>query len=295
MALRSWLIVPADSEKKLGMAIATGTDAIVLDLGESVANEAKEVARVRARDWLVAHRQQVAAASRRIPRWVRINALDSRLWRDDLIEVMKGHPDGVILPRAGGPEAVRQLSAEIYEIEQRSQIQPNATKVVAVAGETAASALGIAEYADASLPRLAGLTWNDSGLAQAIGATRARNPDGGLSAASALVRSHALLAAHARGLAALECAHPDHHDTASIETAAANARADGFTGMFVNHPAQVPAINAAFTPTEDELAEARAIVAALEGEPGSALHPLDRRMIDEASARKARRLLGLEE
>jgi citrate lyase subunit beta/citryl-CoA lyase len=295
MALRSWLIVPADSEKKLGMAIATGTDVIVLDLGESVENDAKEVARIRARDWLVAHRQQVAAASRRIPRWVRINALDSRLWRDDLIEVMKGHPDGVILPRAAGPEAVRQLSAEIYEIEQRSQIKPNATKVIAVAGETAASALGLGEYADASLPRLAGLTWSDSGLARAIGATRGRDADGKPNAASALVRSHALLAAHARGLAALECGHPNHQDSEIFEAAAANARADGFTGMFAVHPAQVPAINAAFTPTEEELAEARAIVAALEGEPGSAVHPFDRRLIDEPMARKSRRLLGLED
>lgn len=294
MTIRSWLVVPADNEKKLGMSIATGADAIVLDLSDSVGHDAKEVARIKARDWLVAHRQQVAASTRRLARWVRINPLDSRLWRDDLVEVMKGRPDGVILPRAANPEAVRQLSAELYEIEQGSQIAPNATKVIAVVGETAASALGIPAYAEASLPRLTGLTWNDTGLAGSIGAAGGRKGDGTWSAASALVRAQALLAAHARGLAAIECAFAAHQDTAASEAAIHDARADGFTGMFAVHPAQVSAINAAFTPSESELADARAVVAAVEGEPGGAMHPLDRRMIDEAQVRKSRRLLGVE-
>lgn len=295
MALRSWLIVPADSEKKLVKSMAAGADAIVLDLAGTVAHDAKEVARAWARDWLIAHRQQVATSTRRIARWVRINPLDSRLWRDDLIEVMKGVPDGVILPHAANPEAVRQLSAEIYEIEQRSQIPPNATKVIAVAGETAASALAIPAYAETSLPRLAGLSWDDAGLARSIGATPGRRADGSLGAASALVRSQVLLAAHSRGLTALECASPDYQDAAGFEALALAARADGFSGMFAIHPAQVAPINAAFAPRAEELADARAVVAAIEGEPGSAMHPIDRRMIDEATARKSRRLLGIED
>jgi citrate lyase subunit beta/citryl-CoA lyase len=293
MAQRSWLIVPADNEKKLGMAIATGTDVIVLDLGESVSHETKELARIRARDWLVAHRQQVAATTRKVARWVRINPLDSRLWRDDLVEVMKGLPDGIVLPRAANPEAVRHLSAELYEIEQASHIAPNATKVIAIAGETAASALTIPAYADASLPRLAGLSWNDAGLTGSIGATRGRRADGALHTASALVRTQVLLAAHTRGLAAVECACPEIQDNAVIEAACNDARADGFTGMFAVHPAQIQAINAAFSPNESELAKARAIVSAVEEEPGGAMHPLDRRMIDEALVRKSRRLLGV--
>jgi len=204
-------------------------------------------------------------------------------------------PDGVILPHAANPEAVRQLSAEIYEIEQRSQIPPNATKVIAVAGETAASAMAILAYAESSLPRLTGLSWDDAGLARSIGATPGRRADGSLGAASALVRSQVLLAAHSRGLAPIEFARYEIQDPARFQGLALAARGDGLSGMFAIHPAQVAPINAAFTPRAEELADARAVVAAIEGEPGSALHPIDRRMIDEATARKSRRLLGIED
>jgi len=102
MAMRSWLFVPGDSEKKLGKAAATGADVVIVDLEDSVAPANKPRARELARDWLSAHRQQVA--ERKFGRWVRINALDSRMWRDDLVAVLPGAPDGIMLPKSAGPE-----------------------------------------------------------------------------------------------------------------------------------------------------------------------------------------------
>jgi citrate lyase subunit beta / citryl-CoA lyase len=289
MGLRSWLIVPADSEAKLIKAPEVGADVVVLDLASSVAPDAKNRARELAAGWLRRHGQQVTA-ERRFARWVRINPLDSRMSRDDLIAVLPSAPDGIMLPRASGPEAVQQLAAELYEIEQRSGVQTGSTRVLPVAGETAASALTIPAYVEASLPRLAGLTWGAETLAAAIGASRARNVDGSWADAARMVRTQTLLAAHARGLIALEAA-PESTDTKMLKRAAEAARADGFTGMLATHPAQVAAINAAFTPSEAELVEARAIVAAFSGDGGA----LDRRSIDPARLKLAQRLLGLEE
>jgi citrate lyase subunit beta / citryl-CoA lyase len=288
MGLRSWLLVPADSEAKLIKAPEVGADVVVLDLAESVAPDAKPRARELAAAWLRRHGQQVTA-ERRFARWVRINPLDSRMSRDDLIAVLPGLPDGIMLPRASGPEAVQQLAAELYEIEQHSGVPTGSTRVLPIAGETAASALTIPAYVAASLPRLAGLTWGAETLAAAIGASRARNAEG-WTEASRLVRTQALLAAHARGLIALEAAH-DGTDPKALKRAAEAARADGFTGMLANHPAQVAAINAAFSPSDAELAEAREIVAAFAGKSDT----LDRRTLDPARLKLAQRLLRTEE
>ena len=288
MGLRSWLLVPADSETKLIKAPEVGADVVVLDLAASVGPDAKVRARELAAGWLQRHRAQVTA-ERRFARWVRINPLDSRMSRDDLIAVLPAAPDGVLLPRASGPEAVQQLASELYELEQRSGVAPGSTRIIPIAGETAAAALTIPTYVGASLPRLAGLTWGAETLAAATGASHTRTAEGWTDAAR-LVRAQTLLAAHARGLAALEAA-GEGTDAKALGRIAEAARADGFTGMLATHPAQVAAINAAFAPSDAELAEARQVIAAFAGDSGG----LDRRTLDPARLKLAQRALGLEE
>ena len=92
MPYRSWLLVPGDSERKLSKSIATGADVVVVDLADSVSYGAKPRARELAAGWLEAHRQQVL--ERRTARWVRINALNSRLWREDLLAILPAAPEG---------------------------------------------------------------------------------------------------------------------------------------------------------------------------------------------------------
>ncbi len=287
MSLCSWLIVPADSEGKLIKALEVGADVVVLDLASSVALDAKPRARELAAGWLQRHRAQVTA-ERRFARWVRINPLDSRMSREDLAAVLPGQPDGILLPRSSGPDAVQQLAAELYELEQRSGVTAGSTKIMPVAGETATAALNIPAYVEASLPRLAGLTWGAEGLASAIGASRSRSKDGGWTDAARHVRTQTLLAAHARGQLAIDTA-LSGTDAKVCKGAAEAARADGFTGMMATHPVHVAAINAAFAPNESELAEARAVVAAFSGQSST----LDRRTIDPARLKLAQRLLGI--
>ena len=294
MALRSWLFVPGDSETKLAKAPGVGADAIIVDLEDAVSPEAKPRARELAAGWLKAHRPQVTA-ERSFARWVRINALDTRLWRDDLLAVLPGAPDGIMLPKAAGPEDVQQLTAELYEQEQRSGIAPGSTRILPLVSETAAAALTIAAYVPASLPRLAGLTWGAEDLSAALGALRKRDADGNWTDTFRMVRAQTLLAAHAKGVMAIDTLHADFADMAGLQRVAEASRADGFTGMLAIHPTQVAVINAAFTASEAELDAARAIVAAFAESPGAGALQIDRRMIDRPHLAAAQRLLGLAE
>ena len=290
MANRSWLFVPGDSERKLAKAASTGADAIIVDLEDAVVAEARPAARGLAAEWLAAHRPQVA--QHKLERWVRINPLDTPYWRDDIVAIMRGAPDGIVLPKASGPEQLRQLAAEIYELEQRNGVSSGSTRIVPLVSETAAAALTIPDYVGASLPRLGGLMWGAEDLSAALGASRKYGEDGNWTDAFRMVRATVLLTAHARGVAAIDTLHADFRDEAGLTRMARAARADGFGGMLAIHPGQVPVINAAFTPSEAELAGARAIVAAFAAEPGAGVVSLDGHMLDQPHLVLAKRLLG---
>lgn len=291
MAVRSWLFVPGDSEKKLDKVGGTAADVVILDLEDSVTPDNKGRARDMVGAWLAAHRSKVTDG-KRMGRWVRINALDSPGWREDLIAVLPGAPDGIMLPKSAGPESVTQLNAELWELEQRAGLASGSVKIMPLVSETAAAAISIPSYATASLPRLAGLTWGAEDLSAAIGASRKRGPDGEWSDTFRFARVQTLLTAHARGVMAIDTLHADFSDEAGLRRAAENSRADGFAGMLAIHPAQVPVINAAFTPSESELNEARAIVEAFAAQPDAGTLQIDGRMIDRPHLVLARRILG---
>lgn len=286
MAMRSWLFVPGDSQVKLDKVAGLGADVVIVDLEDAVAPPAKPTARMLARSFL-----QKYAPGSGFERWVRINPLDTPLWREDLAAVMPGKPDGIMVPKAAGPEQLQALAAELHGHEQRNAMQPGATRILPLVSETPAAALGIASYAGATQPRLAGLTWGAEDLSAAIGAGRKRDARGNWTDTFRFVRAQVLLAAHARGVLAIDTLHADFRDIEGLERIARESYADGFAGMLAIHPSQVPVINAAFTPREEEIAEARAIVAAFSANPGAGALQLDGRMIDQPHLEQARRLL----
>ena len=287
MAMRSWLFVPGDSETKLAKVASYGADAVIVDLEDAVAPPAKAHARMLARNWL-----QSQAPSGGLARWVRINPLDTPLWREDLATVMPGKPDGIMVPKASGPEQLQGLAGELSVQEQRHGMTPGSTRILPLVSETPASALGIAAYAGAGLPRLAGLTWGAEDLSAVLGATRKRDANGVWTDAFRFVRAQVLLAAHARGVLAVDTLHTDFRDTERLQEIAAESHADGFAGMLAIHPSQVPIINDAFTPNEADIAQARAIVNAFSANPGAGTLQLDGRMIDQPHLEQARRLLA---
>src|SRR5438128_2404085 len=114
MPIRSWLFVPGDSESKLAKVASCCADAVIVDLEDAVAPENKGRAATMTAEWLGSQPNDGEYA-----RWVRINPLDGHLWPEDLAAVMPARPDGVMVPKAAGPEQLRTLAAELYEHEGR--------------------------------------------------------------------------------------------------------------------------------------------------------------------------------
>ncbi|KHL24413.1 citrate lyase [Croceibacterium mercuriale] len=275
---RSWLFAPGDSERKLAKVATCGADVVIVDLEDAVAPPNKARARGLASEWLADHPNA----------WVRINPLSSDLWQDDLAAVLPARPAGIMLPKAAGPVEVAQLAAAITDGAGTDA----AIGILPLVSETAAAALTIPLYAAATPPRLAGLTWGAEDLSTVLGATRKRDERGFWTDAFRLIRAQVLLTAHAAGVAPVDTLFADFRDLAGLARVAAASYADGFAGMLAIHPDQVAIINAAFTPTAGQLAEARAIIAAFAADPGAGAVQLDGRMLDQPHLVLARRLLA---
>ena len=246
MQYRSWLFVPGDCEVKLGKAVSTGADVVIVDLDDGDPGENRAQARALTLDWLTVHRTQITE-NRRMARWVKISPLSSTRFREDLATAMRGGADGIVLPDAAGPPALQQLAADIYELEQANRIPTGSTRILPLVSGSPLAAMSIGSYLDAPQPRLTGLGWTGDSLAAALGASRQRDAKGFFTDAFRLVRAQLLIAARARGVFALDSFPGAAIDEKAIKLAAREARSDGFTGMFAVHAEQVPLINAAFT------------------------------------------------
>jgi citrate lyase subunit beta/citryl-CoA lyase len=274
--LRSLLFVPGDRPDRMEKALGSGADALILDLEDAVAPAAKPEARRHVAAFLAAH------GNARL--WVRINPLDGPEADRDLAAILQGRPDGVVLPKAEGGASVNELARRLTE-------RGNATaQILAIATETPAAIFQLGSYGGAK--RLAGLTWGAEDLPAAIGAATSREADGRYTPPYELARSLCLFGAAAAGVAPIETVYPAFRDLEGLEAYAVRARRDGFTGMMAIHPAQVPVINDAFTPSEAEIAHARAVVAAFEASPGAGTLSLDGRMIDRPHLVQAQRILA---
>ena len=276
MKLRSLLFVPGDRPDRMEKALRAGADALILDLEDSVAPSAKHEARRHVAEFLNSH------GSAKL--WVRINPLDGDESDRDLAAILSSHPDGIVLPKAEGGVSVAELARRLTE-------RGNATaQILAIATETPAAMFQLGTYG--GLKRLAGLTWGAEDLPAAVGAATSREADGRFTPPYELARSLCLFGAAAAGVAPIETVYPAFRDLDGLAAYAARARRDGFTGMMAIHPDQVPAINAAFTPSEAEIAHARAVVAAFDGAPGAGAVSLDGRMIDRPHLVQARLILA---
>ena len=276
MRLRSLLFVPGDRPDRMEKALKSGADALILDLEDAVVPAAKPEARKAVAAFLDAH------PAERL--WVRINPLDGTEADKDLQAVLPAHPDGIVLPKAEGGASVAELTRRLSE-------RGNATaRIMAIATETPAAIFQLGSYGGHK--RLAALTWGAEDLPAAIGAATSREEDGSFTPPYELARSLCLFGAAAAGVAPIETVYPVFRDLEGLELYAARARRDGFVGMMAIHPDQVPVINAAFTPSEAEIAYARRVVEAFAASPGAGALSLDGRMVDRPHLVQAQRLLA---
>jgi citrate lyase subunit beta/citryl-CoA lyase len=270
------LFVPGDRPDRMAKALHLGADALILDLEDSVAAEARPRARQEIAAFLKAHQGANL--------WVRINPLDGPEADRDLETVVSARPDGIMLPKSEG-------GASVDELARRLTALGNVTaRILPIATETPAAIFQLGSYAGAK--RLAGLTWGAEDLPAAVGAAASREPDGSYTPPLQLARSLCLFGAAAASVAPIETVYPDFRDLAGLAAYAARGRRDGFTGMMAIHPSQVAVINEAFSPSEAEIAHARAVVAAFEANPGAGALSLDGKMIDRPHLLQARRILA---
>lgn len=285
MTLRSFLFVPGDSDKKLARGSESGADALILDLEDAVAPTRKPLARDMVRNYLSAH-----AASRRSQLWVRINPIDAG-GLDDLVAIVRGAPDGIVVPKVDHPDDLARLSVFLDALERRDGIA-GPIRLMPVATETPRAPLALAAYGSVPLPRLYGMTWGAEDLSTALGASTNRDEAGGWAFTYRMARSLCLMAARAAGVEPVETLYADFRDPAGLMAASRAAAREGFTGRIAIHPDQVGPINDAFTPSADEVAHAQRVVDAFASEPGAGVIGLDGRMLDIPHLRQAEQVLA---
>jgi citrate lyase subunit beta / citryl-CoA lyase len=285
--MRSLLFVPADGGSKLEKAMASGADGVILDLEDSIAPERKAQARAAALEFL-----KVQRSRKQRPRLlVRINGLDTGMTDADLEAIVAGAPDALLFPKAEGGVSVVHLDAKLTAREAIAGLPEGSIKILAQSVESAAGFFLAGTFRDCS-KRLIGLTWGPEDLSAEIGAEANREADGTLTEPYRLARSLCLLGAAAAKVPAIETIHVDFRNAEVLRRDTVTARRDGFAGRLAIHPAQVPVINDVFTPTNEQVEKAKAIIAAFAAKPGAGTVGIDGKMYDRPHLARAQRLLS---
>jgi citrate lyase subunit beta/citryl-CoA lyase len=272
---RSWLFVPADSNKKMMKALSSEADAVIFDLEDSVAGAQKAMARELLS--LLPDRHE-----REPQRWVRINPIGSEAYDEDLAALDEFDVDGIVLPKAECGDDVDDLAAALA---------PRSLPIHAIVTETAASLFGLLSYRGCN-SGLVAMSWGAEDLSAALGASSKYGADGELAFTYRLARSLCLAGAVAAEVQPVDGVFADFRDEPGLTTEARAAASEGFTGKLAIHPAQVGPINAAFTPTADEIDHARAIVDAFAAEPDAGVLSVAGKMVDRPHLIQAQRVLS---
>jgi len=273
--MRSLLFVPADSERKLAKALASAADVVILDLEDSVAPERKEAARRLAAECLTGRQHGGPQL------FVRINPDPTGLLAADLAAIAPSQPDGLMLPKAGGGKDVLHL------VQRLGQAMP----VIAIATETAEAMFSLASYGEA-VPPLIALAWGAEDLSSDLGALASRDAEGRLTDPYRLARALCLLGARAAGVEPVDTVYLDFRDSDGLARECAAAMRDGFSSKLAIHPDQIDIINEAFTPSDDAIDEARAVIDAFAAAGSAGVVAIGSRMYDIPHRRRAEKLLA---
>ncbi|GAA2162106.1 citrate lyase subunit beta/citryl-CoA lyase [Humibacillus xanthopallidus] len=276
---RSVLYMPSSNERALEKAKTLGVDALILDLEDAVAPDAKDAARenacaaVRSGDY---GRRELT---------IRVNGLGSQ-WHDaDLAAAAAAGPDAIVVPKVGSAEEVRSLVAAM-----EAAGAPAHTRLWAMV-ETPVAVLHAEEIARAS-DRLACLVLGTNDLYKELGATVVPGR-----AAVQTALQLVLLAARAAGVAVVDGVYNDVKDADGFLAEARQGREMGFDGKTLIHPGQVEPCNEVFAPSADEVEQARAVIAAFETAQaeGRGVATLNGRLIENLHVDTAQKVIATAE
>jgi citrate lyase subunit beta/citryl-CoA lyase len=284
--MRSYLFTPGGSEKMLNKGLHSEADVLLIDLEDAIAPDAKDSARETAAGFL----HGLDRTEETPPLYVRINDLESGLADADLEAVVPCRPDGIVLPKPKSAADINILEAKLEVLEQKSGLPTGNLSILVLAFEIPEAVLSATSFATCG-PRVTAYTWGAEDMAASIGARTNRDDTGAYSTPFMLARNLCLFAAAAAGVHAIDTVFTDFRDLEGLERDAREAARDGFSGKMAIHPDQVPVINRAFTPGEEEIAHAEKIVAAFDAEPGAGAVGLDGAMVDRPHLEMAKQTL----
>ncbi|MCD0422768.1 MAG: CoA ester lyase [Rhodopseudomonas sp.] len=278
---RSLLFMPGSNARALEKARLLPADGLILDLEDAVAPDAKDTAR----DQIAAAVAAKGYGKREI--LVRINALDTAWWQDDIAMAAKAGPDGILVPKVSTIEDIATVGNKLAELGADPSIR------VWIMIETARGVLHAEELAaqkhDAK-SRLEGFVFGPNDISRETGIRMLPGRSTMLS-----MITHCVLAARVHGLIALDGPYSDIGNVDGLSEECAQARDLGFDGKTLIHPGQIDACNAAFTPPAEDIAQARKILAAFERpeNQGRGAIQLDGRMVERLHAEIAKKTIAI--
>jgi citrate lyase subunit beta / citryl-CoA lyase len=294
--LRSMLYAPANHPRHASRALAGAADAAILDLEDAVAGGRKQAAR-DAIGQVLRDRPAAGPPTGRPAVFVRINALSTPHAYPDLLAAVLPGVDGILLPKVESPGELATADWMLAQLETERGLEAGAIQLIPMV-ETAAGLSRLSAIAAASR-RVRRLTFGaaDFALDTGMSLAAAGGPLDGVANEGVLwAKLQLVVASRAAGLEApLDTVYFDFSDADGFLREAAQARRLGFQGKACIHPSQVELANQAFSPTGEEIAQAKRTLEAFDGAiaSGSAAIQLDGRMIDYPIAERARRVLEL--
>ncbi len=276
---RSWLYCPGNKPRKIKNVGIYGSDGIVLDLEDSVAESEKDEARLLVAEAL----KQFDFGSVTVA--VRINSLATSYWEDDLKAVLEAGCTNIRLPKVETAEELIGISGLIDKEMKSLDSEARAISLQAIL-ETPRGVLNAASIAQAT-PRLSGLSFGAEDYCTSMGISRTA-----ADFALDFPRSMIACAASAAGIEAWDTVWADYSDSEGLKDDALRARKLGFTGKSVIHPDQIEIVNRVFSPTEQDIAWAMKIDAATADTDSEEAFSLDGSMIDTPVIKRARRILS---
>ena len=266
VAYRSILFVPGDRPDRFEKALVAGTDAVCIDLEDAVAPDRKEQA------WSSVARFLTEPRGDGPDLMVRVNDPDSELWKGDVAALSGNSPDGLMIPKVRTEDGVLRVDEAFGGRVRLFPLIETCEGLDRVAGIGAATSA------------VSGLIFGGFDLALELGA----EPEWD---ALAYARGRVVHAAALNRIAAIDMPSRDVADPETLQHEAERARRMGFSGKIAIHPAQVPVIDAIFSPSSEQLEWARRIVSASEGSQHGAVMD-EGKMIDRPIVEAARRILA---
>ncbi len=283
MLMRSVLFVPGGSEKMLAKCESLTADILMLDLEDAVVPARKAAARE-----LVASLIDSADEHLRGRLWVRINAWQSGLLEEDLEVIAPLMPTGYLLPKARSAKDVSDLDRLLDNLELSDEHRRS--RIISMVSEVPEALQQLASY-NTVLPRFEGMSWGAEDLSAALGASSNRDANGEWLPIYEFARTQCRIAAASANVSALDTVFTDYTNTEGLKRYAKNAARDGFDGMLAIHPGQVDIINAAFTPTAEEVDRAHKVVEAFAASPDAGAIGFEGVMLDLPHLVQAKRVL----